>query len=149
MANIELIEIQRDGTVADQHGGISEAATEVCDSMAALYTVAGFVPPWTGYLVLRGREVVGMGGFKHPPRDGAVEIAYTTFAPFERQGIATAIATELVQIARKTESEVRIRACTLPEDGASPAILRKAGFAHLGMVTDPDDGLVWLWEWQA
>ena len=35
---------------------------------------------------------------------------------------------------------------TLPTENAPTAVLRRAGFAHVGEEIDPDDGLVWRWE---
>jgi [ribosomal protein S5]-alanine N-acetyltransferase len=34
----------------------------------------------------------------------------------------------------------------LPERNPSVRILERLGFAHLGQVVDPEDGLVWRWE---
>lgn len=146
MTNIELIEICRDGTIAKQQGEIPEAATEICGMMTGLYTAAGFVPPWTGYLAYRNAQAVGTCAFKSPPRDGVVEIAYQTFEVFEGQGIATEMAARLTEIACNTDPAVRVQARTLPEESASTTVLRRNGFVHRGAVEDPDDGTVWLWE---
>ena len=36
----------------------------------------------------------------------------------------------------------------LPEANASTRVLAKSGFRKIGEVTDPEDGLVWRWEFQ-
>ncbi len=112
---------------------------------SAIYKGTGFVSPWTGYLAVRGGEVVGTCGFKSPPRDGTVEISYFTFQPFENQGIATDMARLLVGIAHRTAPELKVVAHSLPEENASAAILRRTGFTNEGVVEDPDDGPVWHW----
>jgi RimJ/RimL family protein N-acetyltransferase len=73
-----------------------------------------------------------------------VEIAYYTFAEFEGQGIATAMAAELVEMAAR-EGVALVRAQTLPEVNASCRILGKLGFRNIGTVMHPEDGEVWEW----
>jgi [ribosomal protein S5]-alanine N-acetyltransferase len=106
--------------------------------------------PWGGYLALDGgsRRIVGTCGFKgRPDTTGAVELAYFTFPGEEGRGIASAMASELVQLAQSARDAVTVlRAHTLPEGSASCRVLEKAGFANIGSVTDPDDGPVWRWE---
>ena len=48
----------------------------------------------------------------------------------------------------RTFPEVRvICAHTLPDGAASKRVLEKCGFQHKGEVMDPEDGLVWRFEW--
>jgi RimJ/RimL family protein N-acetyltransferase len=106
-------------------------------------------PPWTGFLAVDRSQslVIGMCGFKAPPdSEGLVEIAYGTFPKFEGRGVATSMATLLVERARQETSVRRVIAHTLPETNASTRVLEKNGFAHTGPVIDPEDGLVWRWE---
>jgi RimJ/RimL family protein N-acetyltransferase len=101
-----------------------------------------------GYLVIDALASVLVGGcgFKgNPAPDGSVEIAYGTFAPFRARGFATAMALELVGIARASGKVTCVIAHTLPERNASAKVLSKAGFRHVGEVTDPEDGRVWQW----
>ena len=87
--------------------------------------------------------VVGLCGFKtEPSADGSVEIAYYTFPMLEGKGIATAMATRLVEHARKLGAR-RLVANSLPVINASVAVLKRNGFALLGQALDPEDGLVW------
>jgi RimJ/RimL family protein N-acetyltransferase len=106
--------------------------------------------PWThGFAVVdrESRLVVGNVGFKGPPDgEGMVEIAYGIVPDYEGRGYATEAASLLVRFA-SANSEVRlIRAHTLPTNNASTRVLRKNGFAYIGEVIDPEDGLVWRWE---
>jgi [ribosomal protein S5]-alanine N-acetyltransferase len=105
-------------------------------------------PVFGGYLSvdLDSGRVIGTCGFKHgPEKDGRVEIAYYTFAPFEGKGYATAMATELVALARRSDRVREIFAHTLPERNASTRILEKAGLRWDDEIVDPEDGRVWLW----
>ena len=96
------------------------------------------------------RQVIGSASFKGPPDEaGVVEIAYGVVPHFEGQGLTTEAVRALLDFAFG-EPRVRIvRAHTAPRPGASPGILRKCGFTHLGAIDDPEDGLVWRWERRA
>ena len=117
---------------------------------ARFLATGGASRPWIGYLALEGpmQRVVGTCGFKGgPDLDGAVEIAYFTFAGEEGRGVAAAMAAALVHVASAGGPEVAIvRAHTLPERNASCRVLEKVGFAQAGSVVDPEDGPVWRWE---
>lgn len=121
--------------------------SDLCGSIMALYPEGGGVDPWIGYLVEEGESLVGTCAFKSPPDSSGVEIAYFTFPEHEGRGVATAMASELLRIARDAGEE-RITAQTLPEENASTRILRKLGFLQSGTAIDPDEGEVWVWVWQ-
>ena len=142
---VRLVQIGDDGTPAEGLNALPEVAKEACAATAALYQRVGFDPPWTGYLALSGPEVVGTCAFKTRPRAGRVEIAYFTFPPFEGQGIATAMARALIEIARASDRTLELTAQTLPEPNASNAILRKLEFQFFGAVDVPEEGPVWEW----
>lgn len=89
------------------------------------YNRVGYVVPWIGYFVSMDNEIVGGAGFKGPPANGTVEIAYGTFEHVRSKGIGTAMCNMLVDIARKTDSGLRITARTLPEKNHSTIILEK------------------------
>ena len=57
-------------------------------------------PPWCFYFARFGNQPVGIGLFKGAPANGVVEIAYLAFLGARRRGVATAIASKLVSIAR-------------------------------------------------
>jgi RimJ/RimL family protein N-acetyltransferase len=123
----------------------SPVLSEVLQATAGLYETAGFAPPWICYLAFRDGANVGTCGFKAAPVEGRVEIAYFTFPPFEGQGIATAMASELLAIAASADPSVRVTARTLPQRNASHRVLEKLGFRSAEMVQDPEDGTVLEW----
>lgn len=89
---------------------------------------------------------VGLGGFKGPPVDGTVEIAYAINPGQQGRGYATFAARALSAFACAS-GEVRVvRAHTRPEGIASQRVLLKAGFVKTSEVVDPEDGLVWRFE---
>ena len=100
---------------------------------------------WLGFWVIHGTEVIGSGGFKDAPMDGWVEIGYGIHEPFWGQGAATELCGRMVAHAFAHGVET-VRAHTLIDGYASQAVLRKNGFALLGEVVEPEDGLVLRWE---
>ena len=105
--------------------------------------------PWGGYLVVDAGsgQLVGTCGFKGEPSDeGVVEIAYSTFPPFEGGGYATAMARHLTALAEASPVVHRVIAHTLPQPNASTQVLTRIGMRFMGEVWDPEDGRVWQWE---
>lgn len=122
-----------------------ESLQGVAPHALAFHQRVNSTPPWGGYLVVRDQTLVGTCAFKGDPNaENTVELAYFTFARYEGQGYATWVAKELSRIALEHPG-VRVIAHTLPENNASAAVLRKAGFTLQGEVNDPEDGLVWRW----
>ena len=109
------------------------------------YKKVGFVQPWIGYYAENNGDLVGAAGFKGPPINGTVEIAYGTFEKYRRQGIGTTICKQLVGLSFKTDPSIKITARTLPEENFSTRILKKNNFVLIGPVNDPEDGEVWEW----
>ena len=112
------------------------------------YKKVGFVPPWIGYYVQKNGILVGAAAFKGPPIKETVEIAYGTFDQYRNQGFATAICKALVELSLATDPSIKITARTLREENYSTRILQKNGFILSGVVEDPEDGLVWEWEFK-
>jgi ribosomal-protein-alanine N-acetyltransferase len=106
--------------------------------------------PWLHGFTLVDRAsgaTVGSCGYKGPPDDDAtVEIAYGVQPEFQGKGYATEAARALTEFALESDSVRVVRAHTLPENNASTRVLTKCGFARIGEVMDPEDGLVWRWE---
>ena len=133
--------------------GIREMMTsdEVSAEYLAMLKSATAADPWTfGFAVLHtaDRLVIGCGGFKGPPNaDGVVEIAYGIAPGYRGRGFATEAAQRLVSYALDSGLVRTIRAHTLPEPNASTHVLAKCGFRRIGEVTDPEDGLVWRWQY--
>lgn len=151
MSSVDLIPIQPEGEVPvgflskDDDSLIAEMAQAVFDITQQMYEQAGFVAPWGGYFATKDSSLVGTCGFKGPPKDGRVEIAYFTFPNFEGQGIATAMGQGLVHIAQASDPNVVITAQTLVEPDASHRILEKLGFTPGEIIQHPEDGSVREW----
>lgn len=142
---MKLIEIGETGTLSEPVS-VDDFLREVINATVAHYQRIGFVPPWTGYVGLENDVPVGVCGYKSPPGHGRIEIAYGTAPGHEGMGVATAMARELVQIAKQNDEGLTVFAQTLPEENASTSILKKLGLQFVGTVEHPEDGLVWEWE---
>ena len=128
---------------------VADQVQVVAEQDAAHRARVGWIPEWGGFLAVDDArsQVVGVGGYvAAPDRDGAVEIAYGTFAPYEGQGYATGIAHALIAQAADSGTVRRVCAHTLPTPNASTRILQKHGFRQVGTAHDDDEGLVWRWE---
>jgi ribosomal-protein-alanine N-acetyltransferase len=143
---VSLIPVAQEGTPRGYTGPLPEVTGEVFRATAELYTTVGFEEPWIGYLAEADGTPVGTCGFKGPPRDGRVEIAYFTFPEFEGRGFASAMAARLVTIARQHGSPIVVAAQTLPERNASHRVLEKLGFRQVETIEHPEDGTVWEWQ---
>ena len=143
---MELLAITQDGQLARSVVAAPPIAAEIVEATVQLYRAAGYQPPWIGYLALENKICVGTCGFKSPPQNNRVEIAYFTFPEHESRGVATRMASELIRVAHSEIPAVTIAAQTLPEESASTSILKKLGFRLLGTVEHPEDGLVWEWQ---
>ncbi|MEZ6119002.1 MAG: GNAT family N-acetyltransferase [Pirellulaceae bacterium] len=141
---MKLIGIGETGNLEDV--AVDDFLRAVIDATVTHYQLVGFVPPWIGYVGVEDEIPVGVCGFKGPPTDERVEIAYGTAPGHEGQGVATKLASELVKIAQSTNPELTVFAQTLPEMNASTSILKKLGFRMTCSVDHPEDGLVWEWE---
>lgn len=143
MNAVSLLPVGRDGTLRGYAGTLPALIDEVLRATVHLYEGAGFVEPWICYVAVADGILVGTCGFKSPPRDGRVEIAYFTFPEAEGRGIATAMAAELVAIA--ASYPVDVTAQTLPARNPSHRVLEKLGFRHVDTIEHPEDGTVWEW----
>lgn len=142
---MKLIEIGETGELAAEVE-LNDFLREVVEATVGHYRRTGFVPPWIGYVGLEDGVPVGVCGYKSQPVDGRVEIAYGTAPGYEGKGVATALAAELVKLARGENASLMVVAQTLPEENASTSILKKLGFQMMRTVDHPEDGPVWEWE---
>lgn len=122
----------------------SDFLKELCAATVAMYPEGSPPLPWVGYLAEEQGVLVGTCAFKSPPEAGTVEIAYFTFPTHEGRGVATRMATSLVEIAGENGA-TRIKAQTLPERNASTRILEKLDFTLVGPAMHAEDGEVWEW----
>jgi len=89
--------------------------------------------------------LVGWGGFKGPPADGAVELGYSIAPGHRGRGLAGDAVRQMLREAFSA-SEVRaVIAHTLAQPGPSTTVLEKTGFVYDGEVTDEGDGQLWRW----
>ena len=121
---------------------------EVVEMTTDFYKKVGFVEPWIGYLVEENGNVVGSAGFKGPPVNGSIEIAYGTNEKYRNRGMGIKICRLLVELSLATDPLIKITARTLPEENFSTRILLKNNFVCNGTVNDPEDGEVWEWIFQ-
>lgn len=112
------------------------------------YKKVGFHPPWICYYLFDQGYPIASGAFKGPPVSGRVEIAYGTMEEYRGKGIGSKLCRMMVKLALKADPSVTITARTLPVKSHSTRILEKNNFYYSGMVTDPDDGVVWEWEYR-
>jgi RimJ/RimL family protein N-acetyltransferase len=103
---------------------------------------------WWSYLPVFKEEnrLVGSCGFKGEPRNGMVEIGYEVRVSHRGKGLASEMASALVQHAFTHEEVTKVQAHTLAQENASCSILRKLGMKKMEELEDIDDGLVWRWE---
>jgi ribosomal-protein-alanine N-acetyltransferase len=129
----------------------AEKAELSADWLAQLHASTSADPWIHGFsLLLRDTDtVVGKAGFKGPPADGVVEIAYGLSPEYQGKGYATEAVEALTAYAFESGKVRVVRAHTLPESNASGRVLTKCGFRRIGEVMDPEDGLVWRWEKEA
>jgi RimJ/RimL family protein N-acetyltransferase len=81
---------------------------------------------------LKPRTVIGNGGFKGAPSaDGVVEIGYSLFPEFQRQGYATEAVRGLLEWAFAHRDVQYVIAETLPDLHPSIAVLRRTGFVQV------------------
>jgi RimJ/RimL family protein N-acetyltransferase len=146
---VELVPRTSDEVRAMIDAMAPDARAQLSADWLALVAGATAPDPWVHGFVVRQRgtgAVVGQGGFKGPPRDGVVEIAYGTESEHLGKGYATETAAALVEHAFACADVRLVTAHTLPDNGASKRVLMKCGFEYVGDVVDPEDGLVWRFE---
>jgi RimJ/RimL family protein N-acetyltransferase len=147
--NLLLVPLTRDEVRAYVEQLPPHEKAEVSPVWLARLDRSSFSDPWIhGFeLVHQGSgTVVGRCGFKGPPADGVVELAYGVSPEHQGKGYATEAAAVLVNYALSHEGVRTVRAHTLPQQSASTRVLTKCGFRCIGEVIDPEDGLVWRWE---
>jgi RimJ/RimL family protein N-acetyltransferase len=89
------------------------------------------------------QRLVGWGGFKGAPSDGAVELGYAIAPALEGRGLATAAVAEMLREAFAAREVESVIAHTLAEPGPSVRVLEKSGFELEGEIPEPDVGSAW------
>lgn len=142
----KLVTCDQGGSPTQKISEMPAALAENCRATADLYRRVGFSPPWIGYVATVDGRGVGGGAFVGPPKDGFVEIAYFTLEHEQGKGFASRTAAALVHIAQTADPKTGLKAFTLMEENPSTRILRKLGFAMVGVAKDDDAGEVWQWQ---
>jgi [ribosomal protein S5]-alanine N-acetyltransferase len=140
--------LTREDTLAMVEAMSPEIQAEVSEEWLAALRASATIDPWRhGFSIVHcgTGHTIGQCGFKGPPDDGVVEIAYAVDPEHQGNGYATEAAAALATFAFAENVQI-VRAHTLPQPSASTRVLTKCGFHHLGEVIDPEDGLVWRWE---
>jgi [ribosomal protein S5]-alanine N-acetyltransferase len=88
---------------------------------------------------------VGTCGIRASPRAGRLGVACFTCRGAEGRGVATEMARRPVALGRAKQPRLIFFAHALPGRGATTAILARLGFALVGTVEHPEDGLIWEW----
>lgn len=145
---LKLVPRNRDEVAASLDAMPAEVRAQVSADWWAKFQQSAFEDPWVhGFnLLLADGANVGIGSFKGPPVDGAVEIAYAVVPEHQGKGYATVAARAMVEFAFRAPEVRKVLAHTLPDGLASQRVLLKSGFTHTGEVVDPEDGLVWRFE---
>lgn len=105
--------------------------------------------PWLvrAVVAMPDRVVVGHAGFHGPPDSrGMVEIGYTIFPEYRRQGFARAAVARLLEEASAVPEVEVVRASISPDNAGSLAVIRPFGFVQVGEQWDEDDGLELVFE---
>jgi len=143
---MKLIPLSELGQPTEPISDLPKEAIDVGAAYVSLYQSVGYQSPWLGYLALVDGACVGSCGFKAPPKDNRVEIAYFTFSAFEGKGMATRMAEALLSMSSHAAPQVVVAAQTLPKESPSTTILKKLGFKHVATLQHPEDGEVWEWQ---
>jgi len=100
--------------------------------------------PWLVRLAVERSSgtVVGLGNFHAPPdARGMVEIGYRVVEAYRRRGYGREIAQTMWRYAAAHPDVRVLRASVSPDNAASLAIVRAAGFVQVGEEWDDEDGL--------
>jgi len=126
---------------------------EVSPAWLAQLRAAPAPTPWLHGVALVERSTgaaVGSAGFKGPPdAEGVVELAYGLAPEHQGRGYAREAARALTEYALGAGGARCVRAHTRLDNAASARVLVACGFAPVGEVVDPEDGLVQRWERRA
>jgi RimJ/RimL family protein N-acetyltransferase/mannose-6-phosphate isomerase-like protein (cupin superfamily) len=120
---------------------------ELYDTSAIQYSIAYLEQhpddaPWGFYYFVHAdsageRTVVGVGGFKGAPAQGAVEIGYSIVDSFRRRGFATEAVRGFLSRAFADPRVRRVLAETLPALAPSIGVLEKVGMTFVGDGSEP------------
>lgn len=137
--------IGADGMPERFPGRPAGAVLEACAAAAVMARGQAYKKPWVHYIVSHDGQPVGTCGFKNAPADGRVGVVFETFPDYDGRGFAAAMLNALGKIARHAMPGIVLTTYTAPQEDSTTAMLEKCGFQYIGMVEDPESGLVWEW----
>lgn len=106
---------------------------------------------WRTYfpIHIEDNTLVGNGGYKgQPTADGIVEIGYEIAPKYPNPGLATEYAQALIDHPFSNQEVKMVIAHTLSHENPSTSVLTKCGFTRTEEIFDPEDGLIWRWEFK-
>lgn len=92
------------------------------------------------------RPMIGHIGFHGAPRDAVLEMGYTVFERYRRQGYAGEAIQAMMRWGNEQHGIRRFRVSIAPDNAASVALAAKLGFQQTGEQMDPEDGLEYVFE---
>lgn len=92
-----------------------------------------------------GAVLVGSGGFKGGPLEGAVEVGYEIAPEFQGQGFATEAIRAMIEHAFSFEDVLVVQAQTLAEPNASTRVLEKVRMLMVETIEDSEEDPTWRW----
>lgn len=105
---------------------------------------------FTRAMVLRDdprRPMIGHIGFHGPPREhGEVEMGYTVFPEYRRQGFAIEAARGLMDWVRREHGIRSFVVSISPDNEPSLKMADRLGFRRAGEQWDEEDGLEWVFQ---
>lgn len=113
----------------------------------AYFPVIGIHPPWIGYWMVKGEEVIGTVAFKGPPVNNTVEISYGLLEEHRGKGYMKPGCKWAVELARRTDPNLVITATTAPFENPSTGVLKANGFVYTRVVQDHEIGDAWEFVW--
>jgi [ribosomal protein S5]-alanine N-acetyltransferase len=101
---------------------------------------------WLPRAIALNDRMIGHIGFHGPPgvngpkKPDALEVGYTVFEPFRRQGYATEAVVAILAWARDEHGVGHFIASVSPQNEPSLALVRRLGFRRTGTQWDDEDG---------
>jgi RimJ/RimL family protein N-acetyltransferase len=101
---------------------------------------------WLPRAIALERRMIGHIGFHGPPgvngpqKQGALEVGYTVFEPYRRQGYATEAVVAILGWAQAEHGVRHFVASVGPWNEPSLALVRRLGFRQTGTQWDDEDG---------
>jgi RimJ/RimL family protein N-acetyltransferase len=114
-------------------GGPGSGTRDLAGIVERAAEVGWHRPPWGLYVIVRDSDSValGGGGFHGPPdHRGSVEVGYELAPEARGLGYATEALLALAGFALGHPAVRAVTAATQPDNGASQAVLRRAGFTR-------------------